>query len=255
MIESLSPFEMTHRSYREAHETLLRLNEILEAEAGRIACSLHDESGQLLVAAHIALEDLVRHLPPGFEERAQKVEAALDDVYEQLRRLSHELRPPVLDDLRLLPALRFLADGFSKRTGLAVTVESSLRKRLPSKVESALYRIAQEALTNTFKHAKATRVSIQIRSAKGGLCCTIRDDGVGFASARAETNGRAKGLGLRGIRERIKTLGGSLEIESSRGQGTIQGCMTCRYKFFSPTITKWFVKASARCSSATDSAW
>lgn len=220
-VESLSPYEMTHRSHREAHATLRHLNELLEDEAKRVARDLHDESGQLLVAAHLALEALVQDLPPGFETQTQKVRAALDDVESQLRRLSHELRPPILDDLGLLPALQFLAHGFSMRSGIEVTLAGVADDRYPPLIEIALYRIAQEALTNVSKHAKASCVAIRLeRPRKTLLNVSIRDDGAGFDAQRISGARVRRGLGLRGIQERLKAVHGTLEIKSGPGCGT-----------------------------------
>lgn len=220
-VESFAPFEMTHRSFREAHATMRYLNELLEDEAKRIAFALHDESGQLLVAVHLALEALMRDLPPGFEAHAQKMRAALGEMEEQLRRFSRELRPPILDDLGLLPALRFLTDGFSKRSGLAVKLEGAGDERFPPLIEIALYRIVQEALTNVSKHAKASNILIRFeRSAKTLLKCSIRDDGVGFDVPGVSGRRARKGLGLPGIRERLKALSATLEIKSRPGDGT-----------------------------------
>jgi signal transduction histidine kinase len=220
-VESLSPFEMTHRGYRDAHVALRRLNEMLENDAKRIAHALHDESGQLLVATHLALEELARELQPCLHGKLQKVQAALEEMEEQLRRLSREIRPAALDDLGLLPALEHLAEGFSKRTKLAIEVRGSAERGLPPLVEIALYRAVQEALTNVAKHARATRVTIHVQqSPRSMICCSIQDDGKGFDVSRALAAGIEGGLGLPGIQERFKALGGSVEIQSSAGSGT-----------------------------------
>ncbi|MGH9446536.1 MAG: sensor histidine kinase, partial [Terriglobia bacterium] len=161
-VETLSPYEMTHRGYRDAHATLRRLNELLEDEAKRIAHALHDESGQLLVAVYIAIEELACELPHNFHGKIQSVRTALDEMEEQLRNLSRELRPPLLDDLGLMPALEFLIQGFANRTKLEVALKGSTGARVPAPVEFAIYRIVHEALTNINKHAKASRALIQI---------------------------------------------------------------------------------------------
>lgn len=217
-VESLSPFEMTHRGYQEAQRTLLHMNEMMEMEAKRIAHALHDESGQLLVALRIDLAQLERDLSPPLRKRLRPVQRRLDEIEEQLRRLSHELRPTILDDLGLGPALTFLAEGVAQRTGLEVTVEGSTKGRLPLPVETALYRVVQEALTNVMRHAQARRVTIALEPEGKVLRCRIEDDGVGFDPSQMPALGN--GLGLRGIEERLKALGGSLEIRSSASQGT-----------------------------------
>jgi len=218
--ESLSPFEMTHRGYREANIALRHLNEMLEEEAKRIAHALHDEAGQLLASVHLALEEVARELPPPAGDRLQKVRGLLDQIEMQLRRLSHELRPTILDDLGLLPALEFLATGISARTRIPISVEGSSVKRLPHVIETALYRIVQEALTNVTKHAQATRVTVCLQREDQMVRCSIRDNGIGFDSAVVLAPRIERGLGFVGIQERLNSLGGKLQIVSFPGRGT-----------------------------------
>ncbi len=217
-IESLSPFEMTHRGYRDAQTALRRLNETLEAEAKRIAHALHDEAGQLLVTVHFALESLARQIPPGFEPQIEEMRRRLTEVEQELRRLSHELRPPMLDELGLVPALDFMAEGVSKRSGIHVVVQGWIPGRLPPLAEIALYRSVQEALNNVTKHAKAKCVTIRLRPERqdkmNAIVCSVKDDGVGLKPDAA------RGLGLLGIKERIHALGGSFDINSRAGLGT-----------------------------------
>jgi signal transduction histidine kinase len=218
--ESLSPFEMTHRGYREANIALRHLNEMLEEEAKRIAHALHDEAGQLLASVHLALEEVARELPPPAGDHLQKVRGLLDQIEMQLRRLSHELRPTILDDLGLFPALEFLATGISARTRIPIFVEGSPEKRLPHVIETALYRIVQEALTNVTKHAQATRVTVCLQREDQMVRCAIRDDGIGCDPAVVLGPRAECGLGLVGIQERLNTLGGKLQIVSFPGRGT-----------------------------------
>jgi two-component system sensor histidine kinase UhpB len=219
-VESLTPFEMVHRGFRDANSALRRLNEKLEEEAKRIAHSLHDEAGQFLACVHIALDEVGRELPPRFRKRLREIRGLLDQVEGQLRRLSHELRPTILDDLGLLPALEFLAEGVSKRAALPITVEGRRNGRLPSAIETILYRVVQEALTNVSKHAQATHASVQIQRQPGSILCSIRDDGVGFDVPVVMKKKGQRGLGLMGIRERVAVLGGTLQIHSEPGHGT-----------------------------------
>lgn len=217
--ESMSPFEMTHRAFGEANETLRRLNESLEGETRRIARALHDESGQLLAAVHIQLLQLSRQLEPSAQASLRDIEALLEQIEQQLRNFSHDLRPTVLDDYGLVPALQSLAERFSKRFGTPVSVDGKPMPRLTKTTEAAMYRVAQEALNNVARHAKASRVHIRLWMSPGELHCRIRDDGVGFdpaALSRASKNA----LGIIGIRERLNVLGGSLEIQSAPQQGT-----------------------------------
>lgn len=219
LVELMSPFEMTHRAFGEANDTLRRLNESLESETRRIARALHDESGQLLAAVHIQLRQMARGLSPAAQFNLAEVESLLDQVEQQLRNFSHELRPTVLDDYGLVPALQTLAEKFSKRFGLPVSVDGKLNPRLAKSVEAAMYRVTQEALNNVARHAKASRVAIRLWRDPGEFHCCIRDDGVGFDPA-AVSKGSKNALGLLGIRERLTVLGGTLQIESAPQQGT-----------------------------------
>ncbi len=120
----------------QTREALRRLSENLELQAKWIAQTLHDEAGQLLTSAHIALAEAIRDLPPPARERLQEVKKHLDGIEEQLRRFAHELRPRILDDLGLVPALEFLAAGVEKRQGISIAVEATLKRRLPAAVET-----------------------------------------------------------------------------------------------------------------------
>jgi two-component system, NarL family, sensor histidine kinase UhpB len=219
LVEMMSPFEMTHRAFGEANDTLRRLNESLESETRRIARALHDESGQLLAAVHIQLRQMARGLSPAGQFNLVEVESLLEQVEQQLRNFSHELRPTVLDDYGLVPALQTLAEKFSKRFGLPVSVDGKIAPRLTKAVEAAMYRVAQEALNNVARHAKASRVNIRLWRAPGEFHCSIRDDGVGFDPVVA-ARGSRNAIGLLGIRERLSVLGGTLQIESAPQQGT-----------------------------------
>jgi signal transduction histidine kinase len=192
--------------------------QVREEEARRIAHGLHDEASQLLASVHIALDDLANRIP----EQAttlRGVHELLDSVEAQLRRLSRELRPSILDDLGLGPALDWLARGMAERSGIAITVDAAV-ERLPATVETALYRIAQEALTNAVRHARASRVQIEVRRSGGSVWLAIRDDGQGFDVDPTLARRGDRGLGLIGIRERVEVLGGQLIIESEKGTGT-----------------------------------
>jgi signal transduction histidine kinase len=219
LTESLSPYEMAQRGFQDAVKALRQFNETLEEEIKRIAYGVHDEAGQVLVAVHLALASLAAELPDK-QQQIRDLEGLLNQVEEQLRRYSHELRPTVLDDLGWIPAIRFLAESVSKRTHLLIEVKAAFAGRLSGAMETALYRIVQEALTNASKHAKATRVWIQVRREDGTLCCSIRDDGEGFDVRVAQAEGMRRGLGLIGIQERLNAVGGTLSIHSAPGRGT-----------------------------------
>lgn len=219
VLECLSPFEMAYRGVGEANTALRGLNELLEEQIRRISHELHDQAGQLLVSVYLALDDVARGLPPRSRARVQSIRGLLDKIEEQLRHLSHELRPTMLDDLGLGPALDLLAKNMSARNGVAVTVQAP-PERFSPRVEVAVYRIVQEALTNAGRHARARNVAIRLERDDRKLSCSIEDDGVGFEPEAVLARGGAHGIGLIGMRERLTPLGGALHIVSSPGQGT-----------------------------------
>lgn len=217
--QSAAPFEMTHRAFGEANAALSRVNDALEAETRRIAYALHDQAGQLLAAAHITLDEVARGLPVEVRERLQEVRKILDQIEGQLRRISHELRPTVLDDLGLVPALEALAQGIAQRTRRRVKVEGRRDERLPAPIETALYRIVQEALNNASRHGRASRVTVRVERSGPRVLCSVADNGIGFDPSRLAST-RDGSLGLVGIRERLNALGGTFEIRSQQGRGT-----------------------------------
>ncbi|MFB3818319.1 MAG: ATP-binding protein [Candidatus Methylomirabilales bacterium] len=188
-----------------------------EEEARRIAHELHDEAGQLLASVHIALDQLGPRILE-HAETVRRLHELLDRVEGQLRRLSRELRPTVLDDLGLAPALEWLTQGMAERAGITIRVQAPVG-RLPAPVETALYRIVQEALSNAVRHARAGKVEVEVSETDHGVEAVVRDDGRGFDAAAAARAGD-RGLGLLGMRERAESLGGKLTVQSAPGAGT-----------------------------------
>jgi signal transduction histidine kinase len=220
-IEALSPFEMHYRRADESTSAWRRLNELLEDEIKRIAHALHDEAGSILAQASLEMDLATAGLTPEIRERMNLARSLLDDTGQQLRHLSHELRPTILDDLGLLAAVEFLALGIERRSGVPIEVRGRLSERLPATVEIATYRIVQEALNNALRHAgrnAAIKVSVQVQ--KNSLHCVVRDDGVGFDVTAVLRDGRHSGLGLIGMRERASAAGGGCLIQSEPGRGT-----------------------------------
>lgn len=219
-VEALSPFEMTHRGFREANGILRRLNDMLEAQTRRIAHALHDEAAQLLASAHIGLAEVARKVPAETANELQDVRGMLDEVEKRLRNLSHELRPPILDDLGLVSALEFLADSMSKRWGLPVRVQASISGALPATIETTLYRIAQEALANVVRHAHATEAQVSLRRTMHNIVCSVRDNGTGLGAKGTASPNAQRGLGLVTIRERVASLGGTFRLGPNENRGT-----------------------------------
>ena len=218
--ETLSAYEMARLGHQDAVSALRRVNETLEQEIKRIAHAVHDEAGQLLVAARLSLSATAKDLGGQGAQRLGEVDSILERLDEELRGLSHELRPRALDDLGLVPALEQLATGLSRRSSLAVRVESAIAGRLEPNVETTLYRLVQESLTNVVRHSGATAVMIRLGHEGKELCCEIRDDGAGFDVSAVLAGQQGRGLGLLGMRERVSAVGGELEIDSRPNSGT-----------------------------------
>jgi len=205
-------------SRRVARDALQRVVSAQEQERRRLARELHDETGQALTSILLGLRTIEEakgevELDAALTEVRDLVRATLQDV----RQLAVELRPKALDDFGLVAALERLTSSFEEQTGISMEFQSSLPAgRLSPEVETALYRIVQEALTNIVKHSRAGRVSIVVGRKDGAVSVVVEDDGVGFDPART----REEGLGLIGMRERVALLGGRLTIESRPGAGT-----------------------------------
>ncbi|MGH9488622.1 MAG: ATP-binding protein [Terriglobales bacterium] len=217
--ELLAGFEMQLRGVREANDALHSMHQRMEQRIEQIARSLHDESGQLLTAVMIRLDQLLTSLPAESRGGVISVRQLLDDVELQLRRLAHELHPALLADLGLHPALEYLADGVAARSGLVITMNGRLPHRLPAPVELCLYRCVQECLTNVVRHAQARQVRVRLSGTAAALEIRVGDDGRGFVPGELGTRPGPRGLGLAGIRERLRGVGGELEIVARPGAG------------------------------------
>ncbi len=213
-------FDRVREQERVRRELLQRLLVAQEEERRRIARDLHDHAGQILTALILQLGQLAAQaeaagnsLAPALRRLHEVAQEGLDD----LRRLVHELRPAILDDLGLGPAVRWYVDTYVRPTGLRAHVESEgLEERLSSDVETVAFRIVQEALTNVLRHAQAREVRVRLDRREDVLLVMVRDDGVGFDP---EEVGR-RGLGLAGMRERAELVGGTVQILSVPGVGT-----------------------------------
>lgn len=193
-----------------------RVFDTQEEERSRIARELHDSISQILVGVRYMLELARRRLSTGDARASDSLNAAIEHLNtasQEVRRISHDLRPSVLDDLGLGPALQALTENFAKRTGIAVEFETVVfRNRLDQDAKIALYRIAQEALTNIERHAGATKVALLVRGTTAGAVLRIEDNGRGLPDDRRQS----PGLGLRNMAERMERLDGSLRIQSTR---------------------------------------
>ncbi len=213
----------THVSQARLQKISRRLVEVQEVERRRVARELHDEVGQALTAVKINLQAIQQNPDaPVAALRLQDSIAVVERALQQVRNISLDLRPSLLDDLGLVAALRWYVDNQAQRAGLTSYFSATPSDlRLPTDVETACFRVAQEAITNIIRHARATIVEVGLRSTGHGVRLVIRDDGVGFDVAAAlERAGRGESLGLLGLHERVTMAGGRVDIHSIPSKGT-----------------------------------
>ncbi len=217
--------EMENRSKRLAALST-RVARAQEEERERIARELHDVLGQALTAIKLDVSAARRSLPEDDEDTPDYLDKArrlTEESLDELRRIVFDLRPPALDHLGLVAALESYCRAFEQRSGIKVRVSANgLRSRLPFDVETALYRICQEALTNVSKHAEATKCTLRLDHARDAIRLTVQDDGRGFdAATLAQPNGgTVRGIGILSMERRAEDLGGDFRIESNPGEGT-----------------------------------
>jgi signal transduction histidine kinase len=228
MISNLRRIEQTERTIKTNHERLQRLSAQLimgqEAERRRIARELHDELGQSLSALKINLQTMGRltaadHITRRLDDSIEIVDRAIHHV----RTLAVDLRPAILDDLGLAPALRWCIDRHAWRWGVQIEFIADLPKsRMPHQIEITCFRVTQEILTNIGRHARATRVWVELRMHNGALELRITDDGSGFDVAAVRSYAaNGSGSGLLGMEERVRLVGGRFHIDSAANQGTV----------------------------------
>ncbi len=211
------------REIEERYRTLARrLLEVQEKERHRIARELHDDVGQILTTIKINLQEALSRPRSRARKLAESV-ASIEEAIDHVRETTLGLRPPILDDLGLAPALRWYVSRQATQAGLAfhLDVASLDDMRFPPSVETTCFRLMQEALTNVIRHARARRVEVEVSTAGGDLEIVVHDDGTGFDVAAAHKRALAGGsLGLLSMEERVSLAGGRLAIESTPGHGT-----------------------------------
>ncbi|MBI2822808.1 MAG: sensor histidine kinase [Acidobacteria bacterium] len=254
LAESLSAFEMTHRGFREANARLRQLNEALgrhandlerseaalrqlssrllklqDDERRRVARELHDSTGQSLTALGLNLS-ILQSSVTGMSSKAATVLSESLTLAEQclseIRTFSYLLHPPLLDELGLVAALRWYGDGFAKRSGIRVHLDvPSPARRLPQEVEIALFRITQESLANIHRHSGSPSAEIRLALEPRQVVLEIKDEGRGIATDRLRECSESLpglGVGILGMRERMRQMGGRLEIDSAPGGTTVR---------------------------------
>lgn len=221
-LENTRLWEKLQQKERIRAQLLNRAVSAQEEERRRLSRELHDETGQSLTSLLVQLKVLERNeLPEGMKAQIGSLRQMTANTLQEVRRLAADLRPAVLDDLGLLPALEGYIDSFAEKTAIAVTFEAANLDdvHLSHEVESTLYRVIQESLTNIARHAEATRAEIAITREDAMLHIRIEDNGCGFDVDRV-LNAENCGLGLLGMRERIELANGVLKVTAQPGRGT-----------------------------------
>lgn len=220
--QSTAQLQQSNRDLRDLSVRLLRVQ---DDERRRIARDLHDSTGQALIALKLELAGIERELAVRNPQIARRLSSAIENarlISDELRTISYLLHPPLLDELGLGSALRWYVDGFGKRSGIAVHLDLRGEGRLAPELETTLFRVVQECLINIHRHSGSATASIRLSQETGRIVLEVEDQGCGMSAEELSeiSSGAALGVGLRGMRERIKEFGGEMEILSS-GRGTI----------------------------------
>jgi two-component system, NarL family, sensor kinase len=198
----------------------LRLMKTQDEERRRIARELHDSAGQTLTVLSLSLARLVQKVgavAPELAKDGKKIEEVVQELHREIRTTSYLLHPPLLDECGLSSALNWYVQGVAQRTGMAIDFTISRDfGRLPIEVELAIFRIVQECLTNIHRHAESKTAYIRVARKAASVWMEVRDGGKGMSRQRlAEIQSRASGVGIGGIRERLRQFNGEMKIESN----------------------------------------
>ena len=225
-IDNARLYQIVQEREAQLEQLVRRLVNAQEDERKRIACELHDETGQKLTALAMGLAAVESQLAAGDLARVTTMVRDLREMSDQaiveLRNIVADLRPAQLDDLGLVPALRWLITQYQTRhpeLQVQMTADRNLT-RLPAQYETVLFRVTQEALTNVARHAQASQVHLTLSQDDGHIRLEVRDNGVGFDPSASSPHAPGSGLGLVGVRERVALVGGRCTVDSSPGQGT-----------------------------------
>ncbi len=196
----------------------------IEEERRRIGRELHDETSQSLAAALLDIDIAERgygECDPETKERMDNARMLITHCLAQIKLLVYDLRPSMLDDFGLVPALRWYVKSHLEPSGLTIVTDfEGAEQRLPPDVETGLYRIAQVPLANVMKHSGATRAMLHLETKPGYAVVSVEDNGVGFEAGAGDQSDGGHGMGLLSMRERAVALGGTLNVDSSAGRGT-----------------------------------
>jgi signal transduction histidine kinase len=221
-LENTRLFEEARKAAERQQLLSRRLVEVQEEERRHIARELHDEIGQTLTGLTLLLEMSARQTGDAARDNLSEAQALTHDLLARVREMSLNLRPAMLDDLGLLPALLWHLERYTARTHVRVVLKHALpEQRFAPEVETVAYRVVQEALTNVARHAGVSEATVRLWTTQNTLGVQVEDQGTGFDPEAQLADDRASGLS--GMRERAALLGGQLTIESSPGGGT---CLT-----------------------------
>jgi signal transduction histidine kinase len=224
-IENAMLYERLQLKQEKRGELLHLVISTQEEERRRIARELHDETSQALTILAVKLETAARSLPPSADTekaRLKEIQSIAIRTIDEIHKVIHELRPTLLDDLGLVPAVKYHAENYLEAAGVRANVETTgEERRPPPEIEIGLFRIIQEAITNIVRHAQAQSARIILEFEDTSISACLADDGKGFDLTEvAKANDRRRGLGLLSMKERVEHLGGILKIKSTPGEGT-----------------------------------
>jgi signal transduction histidine kinase len=240
----VSVFAELHRRARQLealNKELRRLSASLivaqDDERRRIARELHDGLGQDLVAAKMILDGLAQQCSLAKPARQSMIDVCtiMDNAIQQIRSTSYLLHPPMLDEVGLPSAVQWYLDGLSERSGIAISLDLQPKEfpRLPAEVETTVFRIIQEALTNVFRHSGARSAWVSVVNEDGRVTCSVSDDGTGVSDQISEFRSDSIGIGISGMRQRVKEFGGTLQLRNT-GSGSL---LVATIPIASPTLS------------------
>ncbi|MFZ1159138.1 MAG: PAS domain-containing protein [Candidatus Sulfotelmatobacter sp.] len=231
--------KMVDRRTDELRRLSIRLMTMQDQERRRLARDLHDGLGQELAVAKMVLDRMIMEKPADPPEEAwTQASGIVDRAIQQVRTMSHLLHPPLLDEVGLLSALSWYVDGLSKRSGIetSLDVRPAEFPRLAAEVETAVFRIVQEALTNVFRHSEASKVWITLTQKDGLIVVAVRDDGKGIDRRIAELQPDSVGVGIGGMKQRAKEFGGELRLTNAQPGTLVELMSPCSSVLRQPVV-------------------
>jgi len=222
--------KMVDRRTEELRRLSSRLMTMQDQERRRLARDLHDGLGQELAVAKMVLDKIVLQKSAQTQEEAwNEASGIVDRAIQEVRTMSHLLHPPLLDEVGLLSALSWYVEGLTKRSGIETTLDVQPPEfpRLAAEVETAVFRIVQEALTNVFRHSGASKVWITLSQREGAIVVAVRDDGKGISKRIAELQPDSIGVGIGGMKQRVKEFGGELRLTNAHPGTLVELTIPC----------------------------